>query len=34
MIPRDQFAGKMVLDAGCGMGRYSAVALAPGAEVS
>lgn len=33
MIPREAFAGKLVLDAGCGMGRYSAVALALGAEV-
>ena len=33
MIPRADFAGKLVLDAGCGMGRYSAVALALGAEV-
>jgi len=33
MIPREAFAGKAVLDAGCGMGRYSAVALALGAEV-
>ena len=33
MIPRGEFMGKRVLDAGCGMGRYSAVALALGAEV-
>ncbi len=33
MIPRGAFAGKVVMDAGCGMGRYSAVALALGAEV-
>jgi uncharacterized protein YbaR (Trm112 family) len=33
MIPRDSFNGKLVLDAGCGMGRYSAVALSLGAEV-
>ncbi|HEX4048659.1 MAG TPA: methyltransferase domain-containing protein [Elusimicrobiota bacterium] len=33
MLPREAFAGKLVLDAGCGMGRYSAVALALGAEV-
>jgi SAM-dependent methyltransferase len=33
MIPPEMFAGKLVLDAGCGMGRYSAVALALGAEV-
>ncbi|MDE2511871.1 MAG: methyltransferase domain-containing protein [Elusimicrobia bacterium] len=33
MIPREAFAGKLVLDAGCGMGRYSAVASALGAEV-
>lgn len=33
MLPRESFAGKLVLDAGCGMGRYSAVALALGAEV-
>ena len=33
MLPRDAFAGKLVLDAGCGMGRYSAVALGLGAEV-
>lgn len=29
----EAFAGKAVLDAGCGMGRYSAVALKLGAEV-
>ena len=33
MIPPSEFAGKLVLDAGCGMGRYSAVALELGAEV-
>lgn len=33
MIPPAAFAGKLVLDAGCGMGRYSAVALSLGAEV-
>jgi SAM-dependent methyltransferase len=33
MIPSETFAGKLVLDAGCGMGRYSAVALGLGAEV-
>jgi SAM-dependent methyltransferase len=33
MIPREAFAGQTVLDAGCGMGRYSAVALSLGAEV-
>jgi SAM-dependent methyltransferase len=33
MIPPEMFAGKLVLDAGCGMGRYSAVALGLGAEV-
>ena len=33
MLPPHEFAGKLVLDAGCGMGRYSAVALALGAEV-
>ena len=33
MIPREAFAGKLVLDAGCGMGRYSAVARSFGAEV-
>lgn len=33
MIPREAFSGKLVLDAGCGMGRYSAVALSLGAEV-
>jgi SAM-dependent methyltransferase len=33
MIPRGEFAGKLVLDAGCGMGRYSVVALGLGAEV-
>ncbi len=29
----EDFAGKLVLDAGCGMGRYSLVALSFGAEV-
>lgn len=33
MIPPEEFAGKRVLDAGCGMGRYAAVALGLGAEV-
>jgi SAM-dependent methyltransferase len=33
MIPPEMFAGKLVLDAGCGMGRYSVVALGLGAEV-
>ena len=33
MIPPEMFSGKLVLDAGCGMGRYSAVALGLGAEV-
>ena len=33
MLPPEAFAGKLVLDAGCGMGRYSAVALGLGAEV-
>jgi len=32
-LSREDFAGKLVLDAGCGMGRYSMVALALGAEV-
>lgn len=32
-IPREQFKGKLVLDAGCGMGRYAKVALSLGAEV-
>jgi SAM-dependent methyltransferase len=32
-IPPHEFQGKLVLDAGCGMGRYSAVALSLGAEV-
>ena len=33
MLPPEGFSGKLVLDAGCGMGRYSAVALGLGAEV-
>jgi SAM-dependent methyltransferase len=33
MLPEKELAGKLVLDAGCGMGRYSAVALSLGAEV-
>jgi SAM-dependent methyltransferase len=33
MIAREEFSGKLVLDAGCGMGRYSAVARSLGAEV-
>src|ERR1019366_4685477 len=33
MIPRGAFKDTLVLDAGCGMGRYSAVALGLGAEV-
>lgn len=33
MIAPEEFAGKLVLDAGCGMGRYAAVALGLGAEV-
>lgn len=33
MLAPHEFAGKLVLDAGCGMGRYSAVALSLGAEV-
>ncbi len=32
-IPPDEFAGKLVLDAGCGMGRYASVALGLGSEV-
>jgi SAM-dependent methyltransferase len=32
-LPASEFAGKKVLDAGCGMGRYSIVALSFGAEV-
>ncbi|MBI5209521.1 MAG: class I SAM-dependent methyltransferase [Elusimicrobia bacterium] len=32
-IPAREFAGKLVLDAGCGMGRYARVAHALGAEV-
>ena len=31
-VPRADWAGKVVLDAGCGMGRYTAVALGLGAE--
>lgn len=33
MLPPQEFTGKLVLDAGCGMGRYSVVALSLGAEV-
>lgn len=33
MIEPEEFEGKLVLDAGCGMGRYCAVALSLGAEV-
>ncbi len=33
MLERSDFDGKLVLDAGCGMGRYSAVARSFGAEV-
>ncbi|UPT74086.1 MAG: hypothetical protein M0D55_20065 [Elusimicrobiota bacterium] len=33
MLPPHELAGKLVLDAGCGMGRYAAVALSLGAEV-
>ncbi len=33
MLGRDEFKGRLVLDAGCGMGRYSAVARSFGAEV-
>lgn len=33
MIAAEEFSGKLVLDAGCGMGRYSAVARELGAEV-
>lgn len=33
MIPPEEFAGRLALDAGCGMGRYAAVALSLGAEV-
>jgi len=33
LLPPHEFTGKLVLDAGCGMGRYSAVALSLGAEV-
>lgn len=33
MLPPEALAGKLVLDAGCGMGRYSAVARSLGAEV-
>lgn len=32
-LSREQFKGKLILDAGCGMGRYSVVALSLGAEV-
>ncbi|MBI3551215.1 MAG: methyltransferase domain-containing protein [Elusimicrobia bacterium] len=32
-LPAGEFKGKLVLDAGCGMGRYSVVALSLGAEV-
>ncbi|MDE2236574.1 MAG: hypothetical protein KGK30_01675, partial [Elusimicrobia bacterium] len=32
-LPAEAFRGKRVLDAGCGMGRYSVVALSLGAEV-
>ncbi len=32
-LPREEFQGKVVLDAGCGMGRYALVALRLGAEV-
>lgn len=32
-LPAEFFRGKRVLDAGCGMGRYSVVALSLGAEV-
>lgn len=33
MLPPQELQGKLVLDAGCGMGRYAAVALSLGAEV-
>jgi SAM-dependent methyltransferase len=33
MLPPHELSGKLVLDAGCGMGRYAAVALSLGAEV-
>lgn len=33
MLAPHEFVGKIVLDAGCGMGRYSAVALSLGADV-
>ncbi|MEK7388666.1 MAG: methyltransferase domain-containing protein [Elusimicrobiota bacterium] len=33
MLPPQEMSGKLVLDAGCGMGRYSAVALSLNAEV-
>jgi SAM-dependent methyltransferase len=33
MLSPQELSGKLVLDAGCGMGRYSAVALSLGAEV-
>lgn len=32
-IPEEEFRGKLVMDAGCGMGRYAKVALSLGAEV-
>lgn len=32
-LPKDQLAGKLILDAGCGMGRYSKVATRLGGEV-
>ncbi|MBI5630347.1 MAG: methyltransferase domain-containing protein [Elusimicrobia bacterium] len=32
-LPAEAFAGKLVLDAGCGMGRYALEALSLGAEV-
>jgi len=32
-IPPSEFQGRLVLDAGCGMGRYALVALSLGAEV-
>lgn len=33
MLSAQELSGKLVLDAGCGMGRYSAIALSLGAEV-